>query len=69
MKTCQFCEQGEVVTAKVRATGKMIYICDECDAVSQSKSELEKGVAVGFWKFAESYGGKGLWEEIEVLGN
>lgn len=30
---CPRCEQGFVVTARVKKTGAVIYLCNECEAV------------------------------------
>ncbi len=64
---CPRCEQGEVVCARVKKTQKMIYICDECEAVWFSKSEIEYATFNYFNLFMGRQEIPALWEEIEVL--
>ena len=61
---CPYCEQGRVMTAKVRKNGREIYICEECDTVWERTVDSLSGV--GFEAFMKEQGCSENWNELEV---
>ncbi|WP_428307756.1 hypothetical protein [Lacipirellula sp.] len=66
---CPRCDgQGVIRPARINANGLAIWLCDECDAVWSSPSEISsKGNFVDFSHFVARFGLKGLWSEITIL--
>lgn len=61
---CPYCEQGRVITAKVRKNGKKIYICEECDTVWEGTVDLSSGI--DFETFMKEQGCAENWNELKV---
>lgn len=61
---CPYCEQGRVISAKVRRNGKGIYICEECDTVWVETVDLLSGIS--FEAFMKEQGCAEDWNELEV---
>lgn len=62
---CPYCNQGEVLTAIIKHTNMIIYICDECDTVWLHTIDDKTGLS--FSQFMENQNQKPLWSELEVL--
>jgi len=59
--------QGDVVAARLNATGEIIYLCDECDTLWRSKDDIGRGPCFNFANYVSQFGLKGLWTEITLL--
>lgn len=62
---CPYCEQGEVLVARIKKKNKSIFVCDECDTVWVK--EINSQVGIGFDTFMKSEGCKASWDELEVF--
>lgn len=62
---CPYCEQGEVLAAKLIKKNKKIFVCDECDTVWLEKIDMQAGIR--FDIFMESEGCRVSWDELEIL--
>lgn len=65
---CPRCEQDEIVEAKIKALGKLIYICPECDATWLSKDEISAQGFLDYGTYMKEMGRSQLWDELEVVG-
>jgi hypothetical protein len=63
---CPRCEQGEITKAKIRKTGKDIYVCQECEATWFSKEEIGLIPFVDFGTYMEANGFAPLWDELSI---
>lgn len=61
---CPYCEQGVVITAKIKKNNKLIYLCEECDTVWEGEINLQNGI--GFDIFMKKEGYKVTWDELEI---
>lgn len=64
---CPRCDQGEIVKAKILATGESVRVCQECDALWTAGVEIQNDNFIDFSTFAKSKGLQGLWTELQVL--
>lgn len=62
---CPYCEQGVVQEAKMKKSGKRIFICEECDTVWER--EVNSQIGVGFETYMNSKGYEASWDELEIL--
>jgi hypothetical protein len=66
--SCPRCDgQGIVHTARIIATGEIVHLCDECDAIWPNGVEVRLNTFLDFQTYVEQFGLKGLWSEIEIL--
>ncbi len=64
---CSFCEgEGDIYRARIKLTGEVIFICDECDTVWFNKDIIETE-ATSFEKVMLDRGLRPLWSELEDL--
>lgn len=63
---CPRCNQGYVLKAVVKKTGKHLYICDECDAVWFCKESIEYATFNYFNVYMERQGLEDNWDELET---
>ena len=61
---CPYCEQGVVISARLKKNGKIIHICEECDTVWEGEINLQTGV--GFETYMMQQGCANSWEELEI---
>ncbi|MFW0775488.1 hypothetical protein ACLRGI_20260 [Paenarthrobacter nitroguajacolicus] len=62
---CPMCEQGRVETYRVKATGEVLQLCDECDSTWDVGAELS-ATEFGFIEdFLKERGLDPLWAELE----
>ncbi|MBQ4284159.1 MAG: hypothetical protein IJB96_09560 [Lachnospira sp.] len=64
---CPYCEQGEVVNARIRKNGKEIFVCQECDTVWYQVVNLTTGI--GFDLAMSNEGCNNSWDELEFSTN
>ena len=65
---CPRCDdQGGIVKARIIATGEVVYICGECDALWPNSVEFRMSNFVDFSTFVEPKGLQGLWSELELI--
>lgn len=64
---CPRCEQDEIVEARIKANGRIIYICPECDATWFSRSEISSSTFLDYGTYMKSIGLSQLWDELEVI--
>ncbi len=65
---CPRCGQGEVVRAKITATGEVVHICQECDALWPDGVRIESDNFIDFSTFVRPKGLQGLWSELHDIG-
>ncbi|SMR83580.1 Transcription factor zinc-finger [Aliiroseovarius halocynthiae] len=65
---CPRCEQDWVRRASVKKTGKLIFVCPECEATWFSEDEIEYATFNYFNLFMERQGIDPDWSELEILG-
>ena len=64
---CPICAgEGEVVPAKIVATGESILICDECDTIWHRNEEVSANNASAFSDLMEERGLPHLWTELTI---
>ena len=65
---CPRCdEQGEIVKAQIIATGEVVQICNECDALWPAGTQVGPTGFVDFSTYVRPLGLRGLWDELTLL--
>ena len=64
---CPRCEQGDVVEAKIKKTGQIIYLCQECEATWFAREKIGIEAFVDFGTYMEEHAMQPLWEELERM--
>ena len=64
---CPRCEQDEIVQARIKVNGRLIYICPECDATWLSSHKISSGNFSDYGTYMKSIGLSQLWDELEVI--
>jgi len=65
---CPRCDgQGEVSQVKIKKTGEIVHLCDECDALWKSGDDVVFSKFVDFSTYVEQFGLEGTWDEVEEL--
>lgn len=64
---CPGCDQGWVVPVRIKATGQLLYICEECETTWFSEDGVGRDTPANFTNYMESIGLKGLWSELDEL--
>lgn len=65
MVYCPFCDgQGVIYKAKIKNTGLIIYICDECDTVWKNTA-IDEDSSLKFKDVMSDLGLQPLWSELE----
>jgi uncharacterized protein (DUF983 family) len=68
MKTwCPRCNQGWVFDSRVRATGQLVRVCEECEALWSDKVPVAESNFEDMATYLRSIGLKGEWSEIDTL--
>jgi hypothetical protein len=64
---CPRCDgQGQVLAAKVNATGQDIFVCDECEAMWLAAEDVGLVEHVDFGSYMQGQGLAPLWSEITL---
>jgi hypothetical protein len=65
---CPRCDhQGTVVAVRINATGEVVWLCDECDALWPSNVPITQDNFVDFASYVKPLGLNGRWSEVTVL--
>ena len=64
---CPGCGQGWVVPVRVRATGALIFVCEECETTWLQERAIGKDKPTNFMDYMQSEGLNGLWTEVERM--
>lgn len=65
---CPRCDgQGELVIARINATGEVVRLCDECDALWPGSGPLDGTAFIDFSTYVAQWGLLGRWNEITIL--
>lgn len=64
---CPRCEQDEIVEAKIKANGRLIYVCPECDATWLSADQIGAHGFLDYGTYMKGIGLSQLWDELEVI--
>jgi len=64
---CPRCNQGYVRKVRIRETGEVVHICEECDALWSAGKEVSASNFVDFSQYVQPLGLKGVWREVEVV--
>ena len=63
---CPRCDgQGDVIKVRIIATGEIVFLCDECDALWRQGTPIVVKSFTDFSTYVGQYGLKALWNEIE----
>ncbi|MBA8904120.1 ribosomal protein L37AE/L43A [Phyllobacterium sp. P30BS-XVII] len=65
--TCPRCRQGLVIPVKVKRTGEVIYLCEECEAVWFSPDTIDYATFNYFNLYMERLGLPDSWAELERI--
>ena len=69
MLECPRCNgQGHVFLVRVKKTGKILKLCDECDAIWNHDEEVSQESWSTFDHYMEDIGLDTRWDHIDVLG-
>ncbi len=63
---CPRCEQDDVLEARVRETGVVLYVCPECEATWLCEKNIAQGAFLDFGVFMEGLGLPPLWDELDI---
>lgn len=64
---CPRCEgQGDVIEACVKATGAMVFVCDECEATWFERAAVGSEPWVDFGGFMKSIGLDAAWTHLRI---
>jgi hypothetical protein len=63
---CPRCDQGEIVKAKITATGEIVHVCQECDALWLDGIKIKGDNFKDFSAFVKPKGLQGLWSELQM---
>lgn len=66
---CPRCSQGNIVSAEIKYTGKVIFVCQECEATWFSIEDIGSMQFQDFGAFMEEIGLSPLWNELNVLSS
>ncbi|KAB7773240.1 hypothetical protein CEK69_04705 [Xanthomonas sp. LMG 12462] len=66
---CPRCEQGDICTAKIKSTGRLLYICQECEATWFSSEAVGLEPFVDFGTYMETLGLPPLWSSLDVVSD
>lgn len=67
MQLCPFCDgQGVIYKAKIKATGQVVYICDECDTLWKT-SNITENDCINFDSYMMALGLQGLWSNLDII--
>jgi hypothetical protein len=70
MKTlCPRCNQGWILAFCIRENGKIVNICEECEALWPAEKTIEANNFDDMVTYLKSFGLKGLWIDLEELIN
>jgi hypothetical protein len=65
---CPRCDQqGTVLTVRINASGEIVKLCNECDALWPSGAPLIANGFIDFSTYVKPLGLKGLWKEVTIL--
>ncbi|GHH99912.1 hypothetical protein [Neobacillus kokaensis] len=65
---CPFCDgQGVICKAEIKALGRIIYICDECDTIWLDGEEINEENCKRFDDFMNQYGLQPEWTELSDI--
>jgi len=65
---CPLCEQvGTIDTVRINATGEIVHLCEECDALWPSGARIQMDTLKNFRDYVREFGLKGLWTEVTIL--
>jgi protein-arginine kinase activator protein McsA len=64
---CPRCEQGEICQAQINATGKLVYVCQECEATWFSAEAIGVDAFIDFGTYMEKLGLPPLWSSLVLL--
>ena len=63
---CPYCEQGVVLSVRVKVNNMIVYICEECDTVWMNK-EITIYNGMNLDRFSERINYALSWEDFELL--
>jgi len=63
---CPKCEQGDIATAKIKKTGKDIFVCKECEATWFAVKAIGVAPFVDFGTYMEGIGLSPLLDELNM---
>ena len=62
---CRRCNQGTILSMRVKKTKNALFICDECEAIWFCKKNIEYATFNYFNLYMERQGLPALWSELE----
>lgn len=64
---CPRCEQGDICRAQIKSSGKLVYVCQECEATWFSAEAIGVDAFVDFGSYMEELGLPPLWSSLVLL--
>lgn len=64
---CPRCEQGDLVEARIKKTGQMLFICQECEATWFTKEGILTSPFIDFGVYMIKIGLQPLWSELAIV--
>lgn len=64
---CPGCGQVWVLPVRIKRSGTLLFLCNECDSAWLSEASIGRDGAVNFVAHMESVGMRGSWSEVELL--
>ena len=63
---CPRCSQGDIAQAKIKKTGKEIYVCQECEATWFTLADINVAPFVDFGSYMEKIELSPLWDQLII---
>ena len=67
MIICPRCEQSYISKVRIVPLNKIVYLCEECDALWESTTPISKTSYIDFSVYMKEYGFKGDWSLLEEI--
>ena len=67
MLICPRCQQAYLLKAKIKKINKVIFLCEECEAMWLENQDINLLNFVDFGTYLVSHRLQPLWDEIEVI--
>jgi hypothetical protein len=66
-KWCPRCNQGWVIATRIHINGKIVQVCEECEALWPNKNAIESHNFLDMAAYLKSIGLNGIGDELESL--
>jgi len=66
-RVCPVCDQGRILKVRFKKNNDILFICDECESVWFSDSEIRYATFNYFHIYMERINSNDKWSEIDIL--